>query len=238
MLYLYADSFSTRSSDQSTCPSTFSSPKCQSPGYGCFSAMSSFNLRQRKEQADVEPPNEGNSFSFYKDHLIHKDEKADHSRVSLDDQDQQDDSTPTEFSFDCSPDYSDQSIDSSEKSLDLKQKNLDNTELKPQNKLFDVKTPLLVVKVCRHRDEHEDVRVDDLTGIENYPVVTNSCLPCLKMSSVSAADRRRSVSPSPPGTRKKAGLKTLSFRWRDEYTSPTLGKDFRSIFSSCVSCKV
>ncbi|XP_021737884.1 uncharacterized protein LOC110704414 [Chenopodium quinoa] len=220
------DSLSIRSFDHSTCPSTLSSPKCQSPGYGCFSAVSSF--RQRKEQAEAESLKEGTSFSFYKDHLLQKDyqdQEADHSHVFSDDQQLQDDCAPTEFSFDCNLDFSDQSTGSSENSLDLQLNDLDKSQLKQQNNLFDVKTSLLVVKVCRHRNEHEAVKADDSSGVGNYPAVTNSCLPCLKMSNVSGADRRRSVSPSPPGTRKKAGLKplkALSFRWRDEYATPTL----------------
>ncbi|XP_048494217.1 uncharacterized protein LOC104887432 isoform X2 [Beta vulgaris subsp. vulgaris] len=201
------DSLSTISSDHSTCPSNLSSPRCQSSRYGCFSAMSSF--KQLKEQAEVEASKQNDeltSFSFYSNQLTQsndQDKEANDSPV---------DSTPTEFSFDYNLNLSDKTIQSSENSLTLK----------PQN-LFDVKTSLLVVKVCRHRDEHEDVGVDDSPGVGNYPGAPNSCLPCLRMSNVGVADRRRSVSPSPPGTRKKAGLKkVLSFRWKDEFASPTL----------------
>lgn len=222
------DSLSTISSEPSTCPSTLSSPKCQSPGYSCFSAMPSFNLKQRKEHAEVEATNKGTSFSFCNDqlrHRNHQEQEADHSQVSSDDQQQQDESTPSEFSFSCNLDNSDQAIESSETSQDLQLKDLNDSQLKPQNNLLNVKRPLLVVKVCRHKDENEGERVDDSPAVGNYPLVTNSCLPCLKMSSVSGADKRRSVSPSPPGTRKKAGiagLKALSFQWRDGFASPTL----------------
>ncbi|XP_057521894.1 uncharacterized protein LOC130801945 [Amaranthus tricolor] len=208
------DSLSTISSDQSTCPSTFSSPKCQSPVYGCFSAMSSFNLRQPKEHVDVEGLHQNadeTSFSYY----------CTHSEQSLNDQKHENESTPTEFSFGCNQDFSDQTIQiRRENSLSLHTKDLNASQLKSQSNLFDVRPSLFWVKVCKHRDEREDHgRVDDSPGVGNYAGVPTSCLPCLTISSVSGADRRRSVSPSPPGTRKKAGLKVLSFRWRDDLTS-------------------
>ncbi|KAL2898427.1 Protein ENHANCED DISEASE RESISTANCE 2-like [Bienertia sinuspersici] len=215
------DSLSRRSSAHSTCASSLSSPKCHSPSNGCFSAMSSFNHRPSNEQPEFEGlklNTEQNSFSFYKDHV-----EANHSQVCLDDQHLHDDSTTNDFSFDCSLDFSSNSTNSTEKSLDLQPKDSNDTQMKQQSSLFDMKRSLLVVKVCRQKDDQEDAGVnvvDDSPVLENYSGASNSCLPCLKMSSVSSIDKRRSVSPSPPGTRKKAALRVLSLRWRDEFATP------------------
>ena len=62
---------------------------------------------------------------------------------------------------------------------------------------------MLVVKVCRHRDDCDDAGVDDSPGLQSYPVIINTCMPCLKLQ----ADRRRSVSPNLPGTKKEQAPK-------------------------------
>ncbi|OVA09110.1 protein of unknown function DUF1336 [Macleaya cordata] len=56
--------------------------------------------------------------------------------------------------------------------------------------------------------------------LDNCGILPNTCLPCLA-STVSSMDKRRSLSPGPPSTRKKASLK-LSFKWREGNANSTL----------------
>ncbi|KAF9609107.1 hypothetical protein IFM89_013361 [Coptis chinensis] len=56
--------------------------------------------------------------------------------------------------------------------------------------------------------------------LENCGILPNNCLPCLA-STVPSLEKRRSLSPGPPSTRKKAALK-LSFKWREGQTNSSL----------------
>ncbi|KAK6931158.1 Protein ENHANCED DISEASE RESISTANCE 2, C-terminal [Dillenia turbinata] len=56
--------------------------------------------------------------------------------------------------------------------------------------------------------------------LDNCGILPNNCLPCLA-STVPTVDKRRSMSPPPPNTRKKPTLK-LSFKWREVHSSTTL----------------
>ncbi|XP_050276926.1 uncharacterized protein LOC126718654 [Quercus robur] len=49
--------------------------------------------------------------------------------------------------------------------------------------------------------------------LDNCGILPSNCLPCLA-STVSSVEKRRSLSSSPPSSRKKASLK-LSFKWKD-----------------------
>lgn len=86
----------------------------------------------------------------------------------------------------------------------------------PQN---EVKKPVFL-------DEISIVRVDESgkeneTGVlDNCGLLPNNCLPCLA-SAVSSVDKRRSLSPSHPITRRKPSLK-LSFKRREGHATPPL----------------
>ncbi|KAH9604724.1 hypothetical protein KSS87_023882 [Heliosperma pusillum] len=197
------DSISTTCCSEKTCLSSFSSPRCQSPAYGCFSRISSLKLRQPTGPAEAEAPSRAEDQTSYSSDSTTLSECTQDQETEANNQ-QQDDATSIDFSFD-DLEFSDNSPENS-------------SELKSQSNIFDVKTSLLVVKVCRHRDE-----LEDSPEMEKYPLVHNSCLPCLKTSNFHGTDRRRSVSPSPPGTRKKGmSSKVLPFRWRDDLSTPTL----------------
>ncbi|KAI3467430.1 hypothetical protein Pfo_024093 [Paulownia fortunei] len=56
--------------------------------------------------------------------------------------------------------------------------------------------------------------------LDNCGILPNNCLPCLA-STVPPVEKRRSLSSSPPSTRKKAALK-LSFKWKEEHPTATL----------------
>ena len=49
--------------------------------------------------------------------------------------------------------------------------------------------------------------------LDNCGILPSNCLPCLA-SAVPSVEKRRSLSSSPPSSRKKASLK-LSFKWKD-----------------------
>lgn len=50
--------------------------------------------------------------------------------------------------------------------------------------------------------------------LESCGILPSNCLPCLHSSTVPSIEKRRSLSSSPPSTRKKAAIK-LSFKWRE-----------------------
>uniref|UniRef100_A0A1J3H746 Protein ENHANCED DISEASE RESISTANCE 2 n=2 Tax=Noccaea caerulescens TaxID=107243 RepID=A0A1J3H746_NOCCA len=50
--------------------------------------------------------------------------------------------------------------------------------------------------------------------LESCGILPSNCLPCLHSSTVPSIEKRRSLSSSPPSTRKKASIK-LSFKWRE-----------------------
>lgn len=51
-------------------------------------------------------------------------------------------------------------------------------------------------------------------------LLPNACLPCLA-STVPPVDKKRSLSPGTPTSKRKPSLK-LSFKWREEHATPTL----------------
>lgn len=53
--------------------------------------------------------------------------------------------------------------------------------------------------------------------LDNCGIIPNNCLPCLP-STVPSVEKRRSLSSSPPSSRKKAALK-LSFKWKEGHTT-------------------
>lgn len=58
--------------------------------------------------------------------------------------------------------------------------------------------------------------------LDNCGILPNNCLPCLA-STVSPVERRRSLSSSPPSSRKKTALK-LPIKWKEDHTAPSLCK--------------
>lgn len=60
---------------------------------------------------------------------------------------------------------------------------------------------------------------------ENCRILPSNCLPCLNpISVVPAVDKRRSLSSSPPSSRKKASLRLSSYKWREGHASGALCK--------------
>ncbi|CAN8294442.1 unnamed protein product [Cochlearia groenlandica] len=58
--------------------------------------------------------------------------------------------------------------------------------------------------------------------LENCRILPSNCLPCLNpISVVPSVDKRRSLSSSPPSSRKKASLR-LSYKWREGHASGAL----------------
>ncbi|OVA11944.1 protein of unknown function DUF1336 [Macleaya cordata] len=55
--------------------------------------------------------------------------------------------------------------------------------------------------------------------LDHCGILQNTCLPCLA-STVPSIDKRKSLSPSSPGTKKKAAMK-LSFRWKEGHANTT-----------------
>ncbi|XP_073130163.1 uncharacterized protein [Henckelia pumila] len=88
------------------------------------------------------------------------------------------------------------------------------------------------VKSSGHLSETKPVHLDDKFGgigenasgddglLDNCGILPSNCLPCL-VSSVPSEEKRRSLSYSPPNTRKKATLK-LSFKWREGHPAANL----------------
>ncbi|CAE5957096.1 unnamed protein product [Arabidopsis arenosa] len=57
--------------------------------------------------------------------------------------------------------------------------------------------------------------------LENCRILPSNCLPCLNTTTVPSIDKRRSLSSSPPSSRKKTSLK-LSYKWREGHASGAL----------------
>lgn len=58
--------------------------------------------------------------------------------------------------------------------------------------------------------------------LENCRILPSNCLPCLNPTTVvPSVEKRRSLSSSPPSTRRKASLK-LSYKWREGHASGAL----------------
>jgi hypothetical protein len=59
--------------------------------------------------------------------------------------------------------------------------------------------------------------------LENCRILPSNCLPCLNTTTVPSIDKRRSLSSSPPSSRKKSSLR-LSYKWREGHASGALCK--------------
>lgn len=59
--------------------------------------------------------------------------------------------------------------------------------------------------------------------LENCRILPSHCLPCLNTTTVPSIEKRRSLSSSPPSSRKKMSLK-LSYKWREGHASGALCK--------------
>ncbi|XP_010491089.1 PREDICTED: uncharacterized protein LOC104768745 isoform X2 [Camelina sativa] len=57
--------------------------------------------------------------------------------------------------------------------------------------------------------------------LENCRILPSNCLPCLNTTTVPSIDKRRSLSSSPPSSRKKTSLR-LSYKWREGHASGAL----------------
>jgi hypothetical protein len=57
--------------------------------------------------------------------------------------------------------------------------------------------------------------------LENCRILPSNCLPCLNTTTVPSIDKRRSLSSSPPSSRKKSSLR-LSYKWREGHASGAL----------------
>lgn len=66
----------------------------------------------------------------------------------------------------------------------------------------------------------EILSLDETAGRVDGLFLPNNCLPCLA-STVPSVEKRRSLSSSPPSSRKKAALK-LSFKWKEGHPNATL----------------
>lgn len=87
----------------------------------------------------------------------------------------------------------------------------DSNEVMSQSKSDDTKQPDLV-------DSSADEGL-----LENCRILPSNCLPCLNTTNVPSIDKRRSLSSSPPSSRKKTSLK-LSYKWREGHASGALCK--------------
>ncbi|KAK4784772.1 hypothetical protein SAY86_019140 [Trapa natans] len=80
-----------------------------------------------------------------------------------------------------------------------------------------LKKPVFIDDMTLFTDD--TVRKDE-DLLDNCGIIPANCLPCLA-STVSPVERRRSLSSSPPGARKKVVSK-LSFKWREGHANATL----------------
>nr|DAD31112.1 TPA_asm: hypothetical protein HUJ06_009963 [Nelumbo nucifera] len=93
-----------------------------------------------------------------------------------------------------------------------------DSQLKSDGPINEGKRPVSI-------DEVSSISVDEITGrgeggiLDHCGILPNTCLPCL--ASTVSDEKRRSLSPGPPSTRRKASLK-LSFKWREGHGNPTL----------------
>ncbi|XP_010543962.1 PREDICTED: uncharacterized protein LOC104816730 [Tarenaya hassleriana] len=88
---------------------------------------------------------------------------------------------------------------------------------KSDGAFHETKQPVFIDEISLAADESS--RRDE--GLmENCGILPSNCLPCLH-TTVPSVDKRRSLSSSPPSTRKKAALK-LSFKWREGHGTGAL----------------
>lgn len=93
------------------------------------------------------------------------------------------------------------------------------SQSKSESALTDTKQPVFIDEISSHAD---DSSRKDEGLLENCGILPSNCLPCLH-STIPSIEKRRSLSSSPPSTRKKAALK-LSFKWREGHATGPLCK--------------
>ncbi|KAL1196171.1 hypothetical protein V5N11_026576 [Cardamine amara subsp. amara] len=91
------------------------------------------------------------------------------------------------------------------------------SQSKSESALVDTKQPVFIDEISSNAD---DSSRKDEGLLENCGILPSNCLPCLHLT-VPSIEKRRSLSSSPPSTRKKAALK-LSFKWREGHTTGPL----------------
>lgn len=93
------------------------------------------------------------------------------------------------------------------------------SQSKAESALIDAKQPVFIDEISSNAG---DSSRKDEGLLENCGILPSNCLPCLN-STVHSIEKRRSLSSSPPSTRKKAALK-LSFKWREGHATGPLCK--------------
>lgn len=98
-----------------------------------------------------------------------------------------------------------------------------DSQSKIDGSLNHVSSPVYVDEMHRHSVDEGSIR-EEGEVLDPCGILPNACLPCLA-STTTLSDRRRSLSPGPPSTRKKK----LSFKWRsmEGHSNP----------ASCESCR-
>lgn len=91
---------------------------------------------------------------------------------------------------------------------------------KSESALTDAKQPVYIDEISSNVGDDSSRKDEGL--LESCGILPSNCLPCLN-STVPSIEKRRSLSSSPPGTRKKAALK-LSFKWREGHATGPLCK--------------
>ncbi|CAH2047387.1 unnamed protein product [Thlaspi arvense] len=92
------------------------------------------------------------------------------------------------------------------------------SQSKSESALTDnTKQPVFIDEISSNVD---DSSRKDEGLLESCGILPSNCLPCLH-STVPSIEKRRSLSSSPPSTRKKAALK-LSFKWREGHATGPL----------------
>ncbi|CAH8256466.1 unnamed protein product [Arabidopsis lyrata] len=91
------------------------------------------------------------------------------------------------------------------------------SQSKAESALIDAKQPVFIDEISSNAG---DSSRKDEGLLENCGILPSNCLPCLN-STVHSIEKRRSLSSSPPSTRKKAALK-LSFKWREGHATGPL----------------
>lgn len=94
------------------------------------------------------------------------------------------------------------------------------SQSKSESALTDTKQPVYIDEISSNVGDDSSRKDEGL--LESCGILPSNCLPCLN-STVPSIEKRRSLSSSPPGTRKKAALK-LSFKWREGHATGPLRK--------------
>jgi len=93
------------------------------------------------------------------------------------------------------------------------------SQSKSESALIDTKQAVFIDEISSNADGSSN---KDEGLLENCGILPSNCLPCLN-STVPSIEKRRSLSSSPPSTRKKAAVK-LSFKWREGHPTGPLCK--------------